>query len=131
MRRFILPLITLLACGLLLTQCSKVPEIRGKVSSVGYIWAGQDRSKIDYYSVEVRSDGNLYECRFTPASAKRVLGEELAQKMLVPDPDRETNQLILTDEPLQNKIIVATLADLKPTGQNRFVANLVRLNVQD
>ena len=133
MKRGIVLLAALTAGTLLLAQCSsdKQVTIQGKVRSVGYTSFGQDRNNIEYHSIEIQADGNTYDCKFTPALAQSVLGEALAQKLLIPDPDHETNQLILTDEPLKDKAVVATLTDLQPVGQNRFVANLVKLNVPD
>jgi hypothetical protein len=132
MRRAMVLLLGLSICMLILTQCSKRRiTIEGKVSSVGYTSLGKDRNTIEYHSIEINSNGNTYECKFTPADAESVLGKQLVEKLLVPDPDHETNQLILTDEPLQNKTIVATLTDVKPVGQNRFVSTLTTLSVKD
>jgi hypothetical protein len=129
--RVSLPLLTV--CILLLTQCSgrNLVMIQGRVGSVGYISIGKDRNDIEYHSIEIQSDDNTYECRFLPAAVQSVLGEPLSHRLLVSDPDHATNQLILTDEPLKDKTIVATLADLQPVGQKRFVANLVKLSVKD
>lgn len=126
-------LVALIVCILFSAQCSrrKVVTIQGKVSSVGYTSLGKDRNTIEYHSIEIQSDGKSYECKFTPADAESVLGKPLVQTLLIPDPDHETNQLILTDEPLQNKIVVATVADVQSVGQNRFAANLVKLNAQN
>ena len=132
MRRAMALLIGLSICIFLLTQCSKPRlTVEGKVSSVGYISIGKDRNTIEYHSIEINSNGNTYECKFAPAKAESVLGKQLVEKLLVPDPDRETNQLILTDEPLQNKTVVATLTDVESVGQNRFVSHLTSLSVKD
>jgi hypothetical protein len=126
-------LTALIVCILFSTQCSrrKVVTIQGKVSSVGYISLAKDRNAIEYHSIEIQSEGNSYDCKFTPADADSVLGKPLAEKLLVPDRDHETNQLILTDEPLHDKVIVVTLADLESVGQNRFIAKLVKLEVRE
>lgn len=133
MKRAIVLLAVLTVCTLFLTQCSrrKLITIQGKVGSVGYTSLGKERNAIEYHSIEIQSNGNTYDCKFTPADAKSVLGEPLAAKLLVADPDHETNQLILTDEPLHDKVVAATLVDVQSVGQNRFVANLVKLEVKD
>src|SRR5712691_7649911 len=109
----------LAVCILLLTQCGRrnLVMIQGRVGSVGYISFAKGRSDIEYHSIEIQSDDKTYDCRFPPAAAQSVLGEPLSHRLLVSDPDHATNQLILTDEPLKDKTIVATLADLQPVGQ--------------
>jgi hypothetical protein len=133
MSRVIVLLTALTVCTLFLTQCSRQKRvtIEGKVISVGYTSLAKDRNTIEYHSIELQSDGKTYDCKFTPEEAQAVLGEPLVNKLLAPDPDHETNQLILTDEPLHDKIVVATLADLESVGQDRFVAKLVKLDVKE
>jgi hypothetical protein len=133
MKRVIALIAGLIICFFILGQCArrKLVTIHGKVSSVGYVSLAKDRNMIEFHSIEIQSEGNSYDCKFAPADAETVLGKPLAEKLLVPDPDHETNQLILTDEPLLEKVLMATLADPESVGQNRFVATLVKLDVKE
>lgn len=93
--------------------------IKGKLTAVGGGSSGSSRT----YSIEIRSEGKIYSCRFPVEDSRSVLGEDVK--------DLEA----LSAKNLTGKYVSATLSNLRdistPTMKDWYSAVLLDLSIEN